>query len=153
MVGMHDVGFDRLLAALDAFAGSHPEHEVRMQVGYTAFRPAHAQWFPFKPGLVDDIRWADVIVSHGSVCILDALREGRKLVVVPRLARYGEILNDHQVDWSTHFARRFRFPIVMDVAELEGILLGLAAAPPAAAAEFRPTGLYRELETYLDSLA
>ncbi len=149
MVGMHDIGFDRLLMELDAIAGRRPGWEVRLQKGYSKFKPGHADWFDFKPGLIEDITWADLVVSHGSVCILDALKAGRRLVVVPRLARFGEAMNDHQVDWSRHFAQRFRYPIVLEVAGLEAELEKAMREAPANAADFRPTGLYRALGDFI----
>jgi UDP-N-acetylglucosamine transferase subunit ALG13 len=153
MVGMHDIGFDRLLSELDAIAGRRPEWEIRLQKGYSRIEPAHASAFDFKPSLLGDIGWADLVVSHGSVCILDALKAGKRLIVVPRLARYGEAMNDHQVEWSTHFARRFGFPIVQDVAGLEPELDRGLSRPPAAAADFHSTGLYDALGSFIRDVA
>lgn len=149
MVGMHDIGFDRLLTGLDAIAERRPEWEVRMQRGYSRFEPRHCAWFDFKPGLIEDIAWSDLVVSHGSVCILDALKAGRKIVVVPRLARYGEVMNDHQVDWARHFAQRFRFPVVLEISRLESEIAALVESTPAAKVDFKPTGLYEALAGYI----
>lgn len=149
MVGMHDIGFDRLISELDAIAGRRPGWEIRIQKGYSRLRPRHAAWFEFKLGLMSDVEWADLVVSHGSVCILDALKAGKRLVVVPRLARFGEAMNDHQVDWSRHFAKRFHFPIVMDAAGLEAELERSGIKAPGNKTEFRPTGLYEALGKFI----
>ena len=41
---------------------------------------------------------ADIIITHGGVgSILNALKLKKKVIAVPRLAKYGEHINDHQL--------------------------------------------------------
>jgi UDP-N-acetylglucosamine transferase subunit ALG13 len=47
-----------------------------------------------------------VVVCHGADTILDVLRAGKPVVVVPRRKRFGEHLNDHQVDFARTLADR-----------------------------------------------
>lgn len=47
------------------------------------------------------IRWADVVVTHSGVgSVLDCLEAGRKPVVIPRLSRHGEHVDDHQLEFT-----------------------------------------------------
>lgn len=153
MVGMHDVGFERLVKALDEYAGRHGEDEVAMQIGSTQYRPSHMRWFTFKPALDEDIAWADMVVSHGSIGLLDAVQLGKRMLAVPRLSRFGEVFNDHQVRSSLHFSSKFGFPVVLEMSDLEQSILEAKAAPAPQPVSFQPTGLYRELDGYLASLA
>lgn len=45
------------------------------------------------------IKKADYIICHGGVgTIFNALENGKKILVVPRLAKYKEHINDHQLE-------------------------------------------------------
>lgn len=153
MVGMHSAGFDRLVEALDAYAGRHPEAEVVIQAGSSRYRPRHARAFAFKTDLDAELAAAGLVVSHGSIGFLDALRRGKRLVVVPRLARFGEVIDDHQVRFSERFGMRYGFPVVLDVAGLDAAIGGALASPaPAPIGAAVETGLHKELRAYLDGL-
>ena len=42
---------------------------------------------------------ADVIITHGGVgSIITAITKGKKVIAVPRLGKYNEHVNDHQVE-------------------------------------------------------
>lgn len=101
-VGSLPYPMDRLVRAMDAWAGRHPAHEVTMQIGYSTCRPERAaEWFDFSPFAHFQARFreTDVAVSHGSAGpILAARRLGIPLVLVPRQKRHGECYNDHQVE-------------------------------------------------------
>lgn len=101
-VGSLPYPMDRLVRAMDAWAGRHPEHEVTMQIGYSTCRPAHAaEWFEFAPfaDFQDRFRKSGVAVAHGSAGpILTARRLGIPLVLAPRQKRHGECYNDHQCE-------------------------------------------------------
>lgn len=153
MVGMHTAGFDRLVKALDEYAARHPERDVLIQKGSSPYQPRYARSFDFKPHLRDEIAAAEAVVSQGSVGFLDALRAGKRLVVAPRLARFGEIIDDHQVRFAQSFSARYGFPVVSDMAALESALEGALRGPAPKAMEAQaPTGLQKELERYLARL-
>lgn len=45
------------------------------------------------------IKAADLIISHGGAgSIITALKMGKKVIGIPRLSKYGEHINDHQID-------------------------------------------------------
>ena len=42
---------------------------------------------------------ADIIISHGGVgTIFSAIKRGKKVIAIPRLEKYGEHINDHQIE-------------------------------------------------------
>jgi UDP-N-acetylglucosamine transferase subunit ALG13 len=98
-IGNHVQPFDRLLAGMDELAARLSE-EVVMQVGQTTYLPRYCRYFQFASGqhMKELTQGARVQVSHaGSGSILTALRAGVPLVVAPRLKRYNEHLDDHQL--------------------------------------------------------
>jgi UDP-N-acetylglucosamine transferase subunit ALG13 len=92
--------FDRLVAAVDDWAGRHPDVEVFAQIGPTTLVPRHMQHAPFlPPARADDLmRRSEVIVAHaGMGSVLTAQALNKPIVIVPRHAALGEHRNDHQL--------------------------------------------------------
>jgi UDP-N-acetylglucosamine transferase subunit ALG13 len=101
-VGTNEATFDRLLRALDAVGSGE---ELVVQHGPSPVRPAGAVCRDFMPfdELVDTMRRARVVVTHAGVgSVMTALLAGKRPIVVPRLRRHGEAVDDHQ----RGFARR-----------------------------------------------
>lgn len=64
-----------------------------------------------------------VLVIHaGAGSIVTALRLGRRPIVVPRRAEYGEHVNDHQIELARQVARTGRILLVEDIADLRGAI-------------------------------
>jgi UDP-N-acetylglucosamine transferase subunit ALG13 len=105
-VGTHTAQFDRLVRAADEYARTTSE-EVIVQRGASAPTTA-ARSFDFCDSAEVDrlIRASRVVVCHGADTILDVLRAGKPVLAVPRQKRYGEALNDHQVDFALALAER-----------------------------------------------
>jgi len=109
-VGSLPYPMDRLVRAMDDWAGRHPEHAVTMQIGYSRFQAR--------------FRASDVAVSHGSAGpILAARRLGIPLVLVPRQSQHGECYNDHQVEICEAIRGESAMrEIVLDIQDLEPAL-------------------------------
>lgn len=91
--------FDRLLAAVDRWAGFHPEQTVVAQTGASslALRNMVARAWMSSAEFEESIRGAELVVAHaGMGTILTARRFEVPLLVMPRLAKLSEIRTDHQ---------------------------------------------------------
>ena len=153
MVGMHTSGFDRLVKALDEYAGARPGLEVVIQSGSSSYQPTHAKDFAYKESLQEEIQRADLVVSHGSVGFFDAVKLGKRLIVVPRRSEFGEHIDDHQVGFAQIFSLRYGFPVVLDIADLGGMLDKVSQEPPPQAFPIGvATGLHSELSRFLATL-
>jgi UDP-N-acetylglucosamine transferase subunit ALG13 len=144
VLGTQRYRFDRLLRALDGI-----EEELVVQGGSSTFRPQGATWFEFLdyPALVERMRAARVVVSHAGVgAIVTAVAEGKRPVVVPRLKRYGEAVDDHQVPFARRLAEVGLVTLVEDPAELPAAVAETPAPPPALGGESR---LAADLRAYL----
>lgn len=94
--------FARLVDWVDTWAGEHPARRCVIQHG-TAPAPRHAEGHAMLdpadiPGLMARAR---IVVGHaGPGTLLDARAAGRLPVLVPRRARLGEVVDDHQVTFG-----------------------------------------------------
>jgi UDP-N-acetylglucosamine transferase subunit ALG13 len=112
--------FDRLITAVDHWAGAHPGHRVFAQIGPSA-RPRHIESRDFiSPAECEQrIRDANVVVAHaGMGTILTALELGTPVLVMPRRAELGEHRNDHQLATARWFADIGSVSVAFDELEL-----------------------------------
>jgi UDP-N-acetylglucosamine transferase subunit ALG13 len=102
-----EYGFRRLVERVAAIV---PEGvEVLWQTGGTDVSGLDITATPFVPAadLARAMARADVVIAHaGSGSAIDALRAGRRPLLVPRRARHGEVGNDHQVQVASLLAGR-----------------------------------------------
>lgn len=110
-------GFDRLIMKMDEIAGEIDE-EVIMQIGYTRYKPNNAEFFDFSP--IDRMKElnkdARIIVCHaGTGSILMALEYNKQVIVIPRLSKFGEHIDDHQLDIAREFEKEGLIIVVNDM--------------------------------------
>lgn len=101
--------FDRLVLAVDRWAGAHPELEFFAQVCEGATPPQHMQHKPFLGADEVDqlVRKAELIVSHaGMGSVLTALQFEKPILILPRKSDLGEHRSDHQVSTAKWLATR-----------------------------------------------
>jgi UDP-N-acetylglucosamine transferase subunit ALG13 len=98
--------FDRLVRAVDEWAGATGRSDVFAQIGPAKFKPRHIEFASLLSP--DEFRQhvseCSEIVGHaGMGTILTALELGKPLLVLPRLARLNETRSDHQKATAKHF--------------------------------------------------
>lgn len=130
-VGMHTAGFERLVRKMDEVAAAINE-EVIMQIGHTKYTPRNAKYFDFTTveQLKELCQKARVVVTHGAMTIIDALEQGTPVIVVPRLKRYNEVIDDHQLDFARELEREGKVIAVYDVDRLDKALKEVDLQPP-----------------------
>lgn len=108
-VGTQDAPFDRLLKAVDKciFDGTIKE-EVIVQCGKTKFKSKNMKMVNLLP--MDEFKKivseASLIIAHGGVgTITDGINNGKVVIACPRLAKYKEAVNDHQLQIIKQFAK------------------------------------------------
>ena len=124
-VGMHYQGFERLIKKMDEIAGKIDE-EVVMQIGHTKYKPKNAKYFDFDDSdekILEYFKQARVIVSHaGAGTLLNALRFGKPVIVVPRLKKFGEHVDDQQLELAEVLSKAGKVIAVYDISKLEEAL-------------------------------
>lgn len=101
--------FDRLVRAVDHAIGcGGVNEEVFAQIGESSYRPRNFEAVSYLEKDVFDghMSEASSIISHAGMGAIAAALDNRKpLLVMPRLKRYGEVVNDHQVAIARKFER------------------------------------------------
>lgn len=114
--------FDRLIKALDdAFDEGLIDEEIFAQIGKSSYRPRNFEGVSsLEKRLFDKrIREASGIISHaGMGTIMMALDNRKPLLVMPRLSKYGEVVNDHQVAIARKFEELKHILVAYEVDEL-----------------------------------
>jgi UDP-N-acetylglucosamine transferase subunit ALG13 len=135
-VGTHQQPFQRLLDALAEL----PADELVVQFGHGSAPPgvAHATAFMSFSEALHYISEADAVVTHAGVgSILSARRYGHVPVVVPRLRRYGEHVDDHQAELTRALAVE---GLVVPVWDTDHLAKALDPVPPRGARLPVPSG-------------
>lgn len=99
-VGTQKQPFDRMFELVKGSRSLRKE-KIIAQIGYTKFESKRIETFEFIPleQMEEYISQADIIISHGGVgTIFSALKKGKKVIAIPRLKKYGEHINDHQIE-------------------------------------------------------
>lgn len=105
VLGSQKFPFDRLVKAADELAAAGKE--VFIQRGASGYVPQHclSEAFMDTERFEAAMREADVVITHGGTgAIIKAVKMGKKVIVVPRLAQYGEHVDDHQKEIVSMFA-------------------------------------------------
>ena len=102
--------------------------ELRLQVGRGKAPEAEgATWFRFAPTIADEMRAADVVISHaGAGSILEALELGKRLVVCVN----EKLMDNHQAELATALEVRGHV-VVAGVDDVAGALQRVVATRPA----------------------
>jgi len=126
IVGMDHHPFERLITWFNDWISHNPQLRVGsfVQGGSTVARPAcEGSAFLDVTRLASLLDAADVIVCHGGpASISEAWARGRKPIVVPRLARLGEHVDDHQAEFCAKAAELGRIALAGTLADFTALL-------------------------------
>lgn len=123
-VGSHYQGFDRLIQKMDEIAGKTDE-KVIMQIGNTKYKPVNAEYFEFEEySKVQQLnRDARIVVSHAGVgSILTALEQKTPIVIIPRLKKFNEVMNDHQLEIAKSISENKNVIVLNKLESLDSCL-------------------------------
>jgi UDP-N-acetylglucosamine transferase subunit ALG13 len=128
--------FDRLVKAVDNLATTTElSDQVFAQVGIGGYKPTHMFWVPTmeRHDYLQRLRASDAVIAHaGMGTIMGCLDMQKPLLVMPRLSKLREVVNDHQIDTALAFEVRGQILVAHDVAELKQRLNELREFHPLA---------------------
>lgn len=106
-LGTNDKNFTRLLDCIDKqISLGNIKDKVIVQSGYTKYESKNMEIIDLMPmeEFKKNIETCDILITHGGVgTILDGLKLGKKIIAFPRLSKYQEHVNDHQVEIISEF--------------------------------------------------
>jgi UDP-N-acetylglucosamine transferase subunit ALG13 len=150
-VGTDHHQFNRLMDWLDEWNAANPGL-VRWTVQHGSSRPlAGVPGYALKPHaeLLDDLRQADLVVTQGGPGgIMDARACGLLPIVVPRLARLDEVVDDHQVAFARQLAGRGLIQLAQSKAELHDALCRAIRSPEQFAVSDGPSDVARTVARF-----
>lgn len=106
-LGSQKFQFNRLLKAIDKLVEQGKiKEEVFAQIGYSDYQPINYNYKQFldRDEFAAMEGKADIVITHGGTgAIIGAVKKGKKVIAVPRLAKYGEHVDDHQLQLLKEF--------------------------------------------------
>jgi UDP-N-acetylglucosamine transferase subunit ALG13 len=117
--------FDRLIEAIDNIAPSL-NTQVIAQVFRSNYKVRNIEAIEFVSPVDynDYIEKADLIVAHaGMGTILSVLQLGKPLIVMPRLAKYHETRNNHQVATAVEFEKMGYLKVAFEADSLRNQII------------------------------
>ena len=126
-VGTHEQGFERLIKKIDDLVRDGKiKEDVIMQIGFTQYKPKYCKWeklFPYSE-MKEMMQKARIVITHGGpASFIMALQEGKTPIVVPRMSKYNEHVNYHQLDFSLAVNERYKNLIVVEDVENLGSII------------------------------
>lgn len=107
-LGSQKFPFDRLLCKLDELVGEGVICEpVFAQTGASTYKPRNYESVAFlgRETFAERMQQADMVITHaGTGAIIGGVKAGKKVIAVPRLAKFGEHVDDHQIQIVEQFA-------------------------------------------------
>lgn len=154
-LGSQSFQFNRLLVEIDRLIENGLIHDyVFAQTGSSDYLPKN---FDFKPFLSHDefkelSDRAELIISHGGTgALINASKKGKNIIAVPRLSKYGEHVDDHQLQivealFSQGYIRR-----VLDISNL-GQQINDALSNPIRKKYSNESHIVDILEKYIEEM-
>ena len=114
-VGTHEQPFDRLVKEVDCLVKKGEiQEDVVVQTGYSNYEPQYCKWEKF---------FSYEEMEHYMKVADKAMNEGKIPIVVPRLEKYGEHVNNHQLDFVKEVKNAgYKVIVVEDVSKLNVII-------------------------------
>lgn len=120
--GTQKFQFNRLLEKMDEIAEKHKEYDIFAQSGASTYIPKSFQHKPFinKEEFDAQIENADLVITHGGTGVITgALKKNKKVLAIPRLAKFGEHVDDHQQQLIEAFTANGYICACCDMDKLE----------------------------------
>ncbi|WP_165349640.1 glycosyltransferase [Methylibium sp. Pch-M] len=117
--------FDRLVRAVDRWAGHANYSAVSMQIGAGTYHPKNAKWVRTLPPdeFSNAIRNCDLMVAHlGMGSIISAMQAQKPVILLPRKMQLGEATSDHQLHGMEWLRGRPGVWIAEDESQMEELL-------------------------------
>jgi UDP-N-acetylglucosamine transferase subunit ALG13 len=125
-LGSQKFQFNRMLVEIDKLIEEGKiTDEVFAQIGASDYKPRK---FKYKDFLTQDefkdyMKNANLVITHaGTGAIVTALKNDKLVIAIPRLAKYGEHVDDHQIQLIDEFKELNFIEPVYEIEQLANAL-------------------------------
>ena len=118
--------FSRLIRKVDSIAPDIPD-EIVVQTGYSKYRPKNTRHFDFVPidSAIEYVRASELVISHAGIGTIILCKEyGIPIIILPRRKKYGEHINDHQMEVAMMLEEKgsANVHVIYEESELERVI-------------------------------
>ena len=125
-LGTQKFQFNRLIKALNALVekGVFKPEEIVMQSSLYEVEPMFTHYELIPASKFEElIETAELVLTHSGVnSIISCMKRKKPLIIVPRLKKYGEHVDNHQVEIAQLMKQKFDVIVVEDMKDLEGAI-------------------------------
>lgn len=153
-VGSQKFPFDRLIRKVDQLVRDGIiEDEVFIQTGTSQYVPqCPHQAFCGQEHFAELMETCNILITHGGAgTMVNAVKQGKRVIAVPRLAQYGEHVDDHQMELAARLHALNLLCVCLDTELLPEALLSVRGRSFAPFRSNTETFL-ASLDSYIHSL-
>lgn len=155
LLGTFPTAFERPLIEIDRLCREGKiKEKVIVQSGHTQFDSKHLVMCPFIPPdeLTELYKEARVVITQaGTGSLIKGMKLNKKIISIPRLAKYGEVVDNHQEEILHEFTKlNYILPWTEDIA-LENVLSQISDFKPSPFLSTKKK-IIDYLEEYIDSI-
>ena len=125
-LGSQKFQFNRLLKKIDDLIEKGIiVGPVYAQIGYSDYIPKNYTYEKYvnREKFAEYQAMSDIVITHGGTgAIIGAVKQGKKVIAVPRLAKYGEHVDNHQLQIIEQFKEQNLICGLNDCSEIEEAL-------------------------------
>jgi len=148
--------FDRLVKAMDdIFEKNLIDEGIFAQIGKSSYKPRNFESVDSLDAYLyhNQAQKASGIIGHaGMGTIMMALQNNKPLLVVPRLKKYGEVVNNHQVAIAKKFEESGYLLAAYEIGELPDQIEKLKSFVPEKR-ESQAEAITQRISTFLNELS
>ena len=146
--------FNRLIKELDRLVSEKKINDsIFAQIGASDYKPKH---FDYKEFISSDEfnnfqEKASLIISHGGTgALIGASKRGKNIIAVPRLSKFGEHIDDHQLQIVNVLEKEGYIRSVLDIDKLEDTI-AVALSNPITKKYCRESNILNILFEFIDN--
>lgn len=122
-LGTQKFPFNRLIEALNGLVekGLYKPEEIVMQSSIYEVEPKFTHYELIPAAQFEElIDKAKLVITHSGVnSIISCMKRKKPLIIVPRLKKYGEHVDDHQLEIAELMKQKFDVIVVKDLSKLD----------------------------------
>ena len=155
-LGTQKFQFDRILKELDKLIDENKlkKEDIMVQNVCQEYQPKNFKTFRLKPQEeIDKITEdAEIIITHsGTGSIINSLKMGKRIIIVPRRKEFGEHVDNHQLELAEVFHEKYNISVVTEMDELYDVIQKINEYRPIKWEE-NNTSLINSIENKINQL-